>query len=201
MSTRERWIVYPLLFLALGTAIKPKLVPAERVICRNLEVVDDELQPRIRLSTAASDDGEIRIINRGSKAVVLLKSGAATQAGIIETFNSHGQVQTAMMSSGSGGEGEIRINNRGGNPVVMLKADAATQAGLIETLNDDGRPQTAMMSSATGGEVAAFDLGVRNSVAIGHRDGRFGLLHFDFESKTSTFVPIAKLATLVRFFP
>jgi hypothetical protein len=201
MSTRERWIVYPLLFLALGTAIKPKLVPAERVTCRNLEVVDDELQPRIRLSTAASDDGEIRIINRDGKAVVLLKSGAATQSGLIETLNSHGQVQTAIMSSGSGGDGEIRINNRGGKPVVMLKADAATRAGLIATLNDDGRMQTAMMSSASGGEVAAFDLGERNSVAIGHRDGRFGLLQIDLETATSTYVPIAKLATLARFFP
>ena len=45
MSTRERWIVYPLLFLALGTAIKPKLVPAERVSCRHLEVVDEKLEP------------------------------------------------------------------------------------------------------------------------------------------------------------
>jgi hypothetical protein len=53
MTTRERWIVYPLLFLALGTAIKPKLVPAERVTCRFLEVVDQELRPRIRMTAAA----------------------------------------------------------------------------------------------------------------------------------------------------
>ena len=78
MSTRERWIVYPLLFLALGTAIKPKLVPAERVSCRHLEVVDEKLEPRIRMSAGALDNGEIRIINRDGKAVVRLKSDAAT---------------------------------------------------------------------------------------------------------------------------
>jgi hypothetical protein len=157
MSTRERWIVYPLLFLALGTAIKPKLVPAERVSCRKLEVVDQDLQPRIRLTAGASDEGAIRIINRS------------------------------------------------GQPVVVLRSDAATRAGLMETLSDDGRVQTAMMSSATGGEVAAFDLGVRKSVALGYRDGRFGLietnLETNLETAAPTFVPISKLAALVKFVP
>jgi hypothetical protein len=201
MSTRERWIVYPLLFLALGTAIKPKVVPAERVICRNLEVVDDALEPRIRLSAAGSNDGEIRILNRAGKAVVLLESDAAAGAGSIKTLGSNGQVQTTMAASASGGDGEIRINNRGGRPVVVLKADAATRSGLIETLNDDGRVQTAMMSSATGGEIAAFDAGLRNSVTLGHRDGRFGLLQIDLETAASTFVPIAKLAVLSKLVP
>lgn len=104
MSTRERWIVYPLLFLALGTAIKPKLVPAERVSCRRLEVVDEELQPRIRLTAGASDEGEIRIINQSGQPVVMLKSDAKTRAGLIETLNDNGQMQTAMMSSATGGE-------------------------------------------------------------------------------------------------
>jgi hypothetical protein len=200
MSTRERWIVYPLLFLALGTAIKPKLVPAERVTCRNLEVVDEELQPRISLTASTADDGEIRIIHRSGQPAVLLKSDAKTQAGSIKTLGSNGQVQTAMVTSAAG-EGELRINNRGGKPVVVLKADAATRSGLIETLNDEGRVQTAMMSSATGGEVAAFDIGLHNSVAIGHRDGRFGLLQLDLETAASTFVPIAKLAILSKLIP
>jgi hypothetical protein len=104
MSTRERWIVYPLLFLALGTAIKPKLVPAERVTCRTLEVVDAELRPRIHLTAGAADDGAIRIISQSGKPVVMLKSDAATRAGLIETLSDNGQVQTAMMSSATGGE-------------------------------------------------------------------------------------------------
>lgn len=53
MSERERWIVYPLLFFALGAAIRDKLfhqvrtddvaaqtVRADKVICTNLTVVD-----------------------------------------------------------------------------------------------------------------------------------------------------------------
>ena len=41
MSTRERWIVYPLLFLALGAALRDKLVEKieiSRLKCNRLEV-------------------------------------------------------------------------------------------------------------------------------------------------------------------
>jgi hypothetical protein len=162
MSTRERWIVYPLLFLALGTAIKPKLVPPElrglemasgnlqanRIICRSLDVVDDDSRPYIRMTTSNSTK-----------------------------------------------EAEIQVINRRGKPVISLHADAATRAGLIETLNDDGRPQTAMMSSATGGEIAAFDIDRRRSVALGHRDGRFGLIETNLLTGRSAFVPISQLTS------
>lgn len=32
MSTRERWIVYPLLFLALGVALRDKIVPVHKIV-------------------------------------------------------------------------------------------------------------------------------------------------------------------------
>jgi hypothetical protein len=44
MTERERWIVYPLLFLALGASLRDKLVPAtyESVRCQELIVVDPD---------------------------------------------------------------------------------------------------------------------------------------------------------------
>jgi hypothetical protein len=45
MTERERWIVYPLLFLALGAALRDKFVdPTVRrsIVCQELTVVDDE---------------------------------------------------------------------------------------------------------------------------------------------------------------
>jgi hypothetical protein len=44
MSQRERWVVYPLLFLALGLALRDKLVPpkslkAGLILCDQLEVL------------------------------------------------------------------------------------------------------------------------------------------------------------------
>ena len=44
MSERERWIVYPLLFLALGVALRDKLfdqTQSQRVVCETLLVVDE----------------------------------------------------------------------------------------------------------------------------------------------------------------
>ena len=45
MTERERWIVYPLLFLALGAALRDKLVDrttTKSIVCQELTIVDDE---------------------------------------------------------------------------------------------------------------------------------------------------------------
>jgi hypothetical protein len=45
MTERERWIVYPLLFLALGAALRDKFVDPtvhRSIICQELTVVDDD---------------------------------------------------------------------------------------------------------------------------------------------------------------
>jgi hypothetical protein len=56
MSDRERWIVYPLLFLALGVSLRDKLtqvVRCEELICKQLIVVDRENRPVL---VAAADN-------------------------------------------------------------------------------------------------------------------------------------------------
>lgn len=45
MTERERWIVYPLLFLALGAALRDKFVDPtvhRSIVCQELTVVDDD---------------------------------------------------------------------------------------------------------------------------------------------------------------
>jgi hypothetical protein len=45
MTERERWIVYPLLFLALGAALRDKLfdrTTSKSIVCQELTVVDAE---------------------------------------------------------------------------------------------------------------------------------------------------------------
>jgi hypothetical protein len=49
MSERERWIVYPLLFLALGAALRDKLVDrttTKSIVCQDLTILDDEVPGR-----------------------------------------------------------------------------------------------------------------------------------------------------------
>ncbi len=57
MSSRERWTVYPLLFLTLGIALKDKivkLVNVDTVICKTLEVTDQQGNARVIVSSNAS---------------------------------------------------------------------------------------------------------------------------------------------------
>lgn len=45
MTERERWVVYPLLFLALGAALRDKLVDrttTKSIVCQELTVVEEE---------------------------------------------------------------------------------------------------------------------------------------------------------------
>jgi hypothetical protein len=45
MTERERWIVYPLLFLAIGAALRDKLfdrTTSKSIVCQELIVVDDD---------------------------------------------------------------------------------------------------------------------------------------------------------------
>ncbi|MEX2315701.1 MAG: hypothetical protein WD669_01025 [Pirellulales bacterium] len=47
MTERERWIVYPLLFLALGAALRDKLIDrttSRSIVCQELTVVDDDAE-------------------------------------------------------------------------------------------------------------------------------------------------------------
>lgn len=49
MSDRERWIVYPLLFLAIGASLRDKLfdrTTSKSIICQELLVVDDDSDGR-----------------------------------------------------------------------------------------------------------------------------------------------------------
>lgn len=53
MTERERWIVYPLLFLALGAALRDKLAKltrAENIVCQRVVLVDSEGRPQAEMS-------------------------------------------------------------------------------------------------------------------------------------------------------
>jgi hypothetical protein len=46
MTERERWVVYPLLFLALGAALRDKMVDkttSRVIVCQELQVVDEDV--------------------------------------------------------------------------------------------------------------------------------------------------------------
>ncbi|TWT94784.1 hypothetical protein Pla108_36330 [Botrimarina colliarenosi] len=70
MTDRERWIVYPLLFLALGAALRDKLAKqtrAKQIVCEQLYLVDSEGRPaavltgeELRFDLAGAGNGFIK---------------------------------------------------------------------------------------------------------------------------------------------
>ena len=69
MTDRERWIVYPLLFLALGASLRDKLFDttmSRRIVCQELVVVDEGKYPDgpaalVRIGPAQTQRGNSRI--------------------------------------------------------------------------------------------------------------------------------------------
>lgn len=75
MSERERWIVYPLLFLALGAALRDKIIKStetQRITCQGLHVVDN--QKRTLLLLGAERFPELRPGAKDYLAVDLVKA-------------------------------------------------------------------------------------------------------------------------------
>lgn len=87
MSERERWIVYPLIFFALGAAIRDKLlerVETKEVVCESLQIVDLE-NPTFTLA-------ELTFVRRSSDDPTQL----AEQVGSLRIVDSQGNVVGSM---------------------------------------------------------------------------------------------------------
>jgi hypothetical protein len=79
MSTRERWIVYPLIFLTLGIALRDKLLyrvrtddlVAERVECRTLIVHGPNGRPAAVVGVDEAKSGVMTVFEQSGKAITL----------------------------------------------------------------------------------------------------------------------------------
>jgi len=94
MSERERWIIYPLLFFALGASIRDKLlqrVEAKEIFCESLKIVDqqDHNRPLAELGFRRADSndptqladrvGRLRLIDSDGREVCELNSNLSVQ--------------------------------------------------------------------------------------------------------------------------
>ena len=143
MSTRERWIVYPLLFLALGLALRDKILPASHML------VGEIAAGQIRCNQFQADraacnqlQAEQAVCNRVQSDQVICKRLGAT--GGIAT----GNVQC----------GELMVVGSNGRPTVLVGTDTTTKGGLITTLSRTGAPLVLLRPTESGGVVEAADV-------------------------------------------
>ena len=150
MSTRERWIVYPLLFMTLGIALRDKVIPPNhlgnlgmqvvagaittpQVQCNELRVgrvVCDRLESE-QVESKQSECHTLLVKGPNNQPVVVAGTDTNTQAGIVETFTAGGLCQVRLHSSESGGM--VTTIERAGKLALIL-GDTGRDFGVFAKL-------------------------------------------------------------------
>lgn len=118
MSTRERWIVYPLLFLAIGLGLRNKLFPpsrfggGEETVIHAAEIDAKlircgELQtPRAFIRQAEirqSNCGKMIVVRPDGSPAVVVYADQRTLNGVLETLSGSGKPLVMLRSTNGGG--------------------------------------------------------------------------------------------------
>ncbi|MCD4728864.1 MAG: hypothetical protein K8R46_14490 [Pirellulales bacterium] len=127
MSTRERWIVYPLLFLTLGVALRDKILPPTRFGGMETVLKAGEIDVRrIRC-------GEIQ----AGRAIFNQLEAGRSQCRELIVVGPDGRPVIAGFADPESHNGTINTFSADGRPLVLLRSTDA--GGLVATLNPSGR--------------------------------------------------------------
>ena len=101
MTSRERWTVYPLLFLAIGLALRAATIPpadlkvdaleAGRVVCGEIVVTSDDGTKLVHVGRVkGGGGGRIEISDRTGAEAVAIGTGPESRDGGVEFFDTEG---------------------------------------------------------------------------------------------------------------
>lgn len=138
MSNRERWILYPLLVLALGASLRTQLAPEFKrlsatdffsgtIHCNTLEVGQSILlrgengKARLVISDASGRSGQIQILGENGKSLLAFGANRDNGSGAIELFNANGEIQVRLASIKDGGV--VAIYGADQKPLVGVEHD------------------------------------------------------------------------------
>jgi hypothetical protein len=120
MTNRERWIVYPLLFLTLGLSMRDKVAPPSprfmrpginatnvrcvHLQCQDLTVTGPNGKKRVRMGVTPSQAGQMEVY--GSDHTMVLVAGADNtgRSGRMQTFAANKTRQVLLHSTDRGGQ-------------------------------------------------------------------------------------------------
>lgn len=155
MTTRERWIVYPLLFLTLGIVMRDKwfkspvdapIVTAGKIRCAQLEVGKAQCgvltiagakgEDRVLLGTSSNQSGVVELRGRDGKTVFMAGADKTGRFGVVETFSSNGALRVQLSSNDEGGV--VRTIARD-EQIIMHLGHEAMHSGLYAILPEMGR--------------------------------------------------------------
>ena len=190
MSTRERWVIYPLLFLALGFALKPKFAPPEKFLCGELECSN------LIVTKSAVGDGQINAVSirtgglrvdgniQANGDLAVQKRLAAPEAIfdliVAKTIRVEGNngktrmmIGTPQMTNKDGTtrsseSGKIEIYGKAGKPILTLGSSADDEGGVVIAARSDSKSRAILEASAEGGKIQMLDSSGLVHLAAGH---------------------------------
>lgn len=181
MTERERWIVYPLLFLALGASLRdkfggPEAVDATRVRCdeiiaTKMMIADphDKL-PRIVLKSVPAGSQNAHAAPNTSGQIELLDSSQRVQTAITHgAVITHGLKAQAIAVADPAGRNRVQIGTKP-EGVEKTKQQTSATSGWVEIFGKDNSamPIVRLAASPDGGFIFARHDGFPLGVVVGN---------------------------------
>lgn len=143
MTDRERWTIYPLLFLALGASIKDKMVrpdvlEIDHVQCRNLSILDAQGRRSVYAGAGGIQARDVKLVSRAEKRVLSLGSTPKNQP-------------------------RIELYGETGGKVLVLGTDSTGNAGSIVSYDPTSEDYAALL----GGSMHVSDVECRELRVVG----------------------------------
>ncbi len=128
MSERERWVVYPILFLTLGIALRDKMFQrvATKAVSTETSYADVSVSNKLRANVVECE--KIVVSSRGRP--VITAGASRNGSGTIQTFGAGGQQLVVIEDNESGGM--VTVTDYGQRQSVALgHAGGGVYAGLL----------------------------------------------------------------------
>ena len=120
MTNRERWIVYPLLFLTLGLGMRDKVAPPSptfmrpgmnalnircvRLECQDLTVTGQNGEKRVRMGVTRNQAGQMEVYGSDHTLVLVAGADSAGRSGRLQTLAADTTPQVSLHSTDQGGQ-------------------------------------------------------------------------------------------------
>lgn len=158
MAKWERYIVYPLLMVALffGLSRETRVLDAaqgviDEIRARRVVVVDEDGQEQVVLETDYGGDGRLSVNNSRGTEMVSLR--VAPYGGTLVVFNNAGTPVGLLRAYENGGV--FGISNNAGTLVSGLRADE--NGGALSIYNSKGFEGALLVATENGGLVRTFN--------------------------------------------
>ena len=138
MTNRERWVVYPLLFLTLGIAMRDKVAPPSprfmrpgvnalnvrcvHLECQDLTVAGPNGEKLIRMGVTPNQAGQMEIYGSDHTMVMVAGADITGRSGRVQTLAADTAPQVSLHSTDRGGQ--VALFDRDDKTRVVLGYDA-----------------------------------------------------------------------------